>query len=269
MKIVKIGIVGAGAIGTAAAEFIDTELKGKAVVAGICDQEKVNAEKLQKKISGSPRILNMEALVKETDLVIEAASVAAVSEVLEKALEFKKDAVILSAGGLLGKQKLLIRAQEQGIKIYVPSGAVCGIDGLGALRQGKIKKISLITSKPPAGLLGADYLKKKNIKLTGLKKERVIFEGGVKDAVRAFPKNINVAAVLLLASGLKDVQVCIKADPKIERNIHRIEIDAQEGKINIEVENVPSAENPKTSMLAVLSTKYLLKKMFSCLKIGS
>ncbi|MFA5338375.1 MAG: aspartate dehydrogenase domain-containing protein [Candidatus Omnitrophota bacterium] len=51
--------------------------------------------------------------------------------------------------------------------------------------------------------------------------------------------------------------------------MHRIEVDTEEAKVSISVENVPSKTNPKTSTLAILSTQYLLKKIFSSFKIGS
>jgi len=91
----------------------------------------------------------------------------------------------------------------------------------------------------------------------------------VSEAVKYFPKNINVAATLLLASSFKDVEVCIKADPRLKRNVHQILAEAKEAKVDIRVQNVPSESNPKTSALAILSTQYLLKKIFSSFKIGS
>jgi aspartate dehydrogenase len=177
--------------------------------------------------------------------------------------------VILSVGAFIEDFSIIEKARKSGINIYVPSGAICGVDGLGALSLGEINKVTLTTSKPPKGFLGAPYLKKHKIHLTHLKEEKVIFEGGVKQAIKYFPQNINVAATLLLASGAKEVRVCIKADPRIERNIHRIEIDTQEARVSISIENMPSKLNPKTSALAVLSTQYLLKKIFSSFKIGS
>jgi aspartate dehydrogenase len=100
-------------------------------------------------------------------------------------------------------------------------------------------------------------------------KERCVFEGSVQEAVKYFPKNINVAATLMLASAFKNVKVYIKANPHLKRNTHRIQIEADEARVNITVENVPSRLNPKTSALAILSTQCLLKKIFSPLKIGS
>lgn len=266
---VKIGIVGCGAIGEGVARFIDSELKNKAALCAVADQDTEKAEILIEKLSGAAEILDIDQLIKKADIVIEAASVGAATYVLKKAVELKKDVVILSVGAFIKDFSIIEKARKRGINIYVPSGAICGVDGLGALSLGEIKKITLTTSKPPKGLLGADYLKKRNIHLANLKEEKIIFTGGVKEAIKHFPQNINVAATLLLASGGKDVSVCIKADPKVERNIHRIEIDTEEAKVSIAIENVPSKTNPKTSALAVLSTQYLLKKIFSSFKIGS
>jgi aspartate dehydrogenase len=265
----KIGIVGCGAIGEGVATFIDKELKSKAILFAVADQDTEKAEILVEKLSTAVEILSIDQLIRKADLVIETASVQAASYILKKAVELKKDAVILSVGAFIEDFSIIERARKRGINIYVPSGAICGVDGVGALSLGQIKKIALTTSKPPKGLLGADYLKKRKINLANLKEETTIFEGGVKEAIKYFPQNINVAATLLLASGGKNVEVRIKADPKVERNIHRIEIDTEEAKLSITIENMPSKINPKTSALAILSTQYLLKKIFSSFKIGS
>ena len=268
-KKAKIGIVGCGAIGADVAVFIDKSLKKSAQLVGLADSDKKRAKGLQKKLGSKPQIYDLDSLVKRSDLVIEAASVEAAKVILKKALLYKKDVLILSVGAFVSAVDVFKEAQKKNINIYVPSGAICGIDGLGALRLGNIRKISLTTSKPPKGLKGADFLKKKRINLENLIEETVIFKGGVKEAIKYFPKNINVAATLLLASNSKDVGVCIKTDPKLKRNTHIIEVVADEAKIKISVENVPSKSNPKTSALAILSTKALLERIFSPFKVGS
>lgn len=268
-KKIKIGIVGCGAIGGEIAAFINKKLKPRAVLCALTDNNLPAAVALRGKLKPKPKIYGLSTLVKEVDLVIEAASVVAAKLVLKKALRYKKDVVILSVGALINPVSIFKAAVKKNIKIYVPSGAICGIDGLSALSLGKVKNISLTTSKPPKGLVGADYLKKKRINLKNLKKEKIIFKGGVREAIKYFPKNINVAVTLLLASNSKDVEVCIKVNPKLKRNVHTIEIEANEAKINISVENVPSKLNPKTSALAILSTKAILKRIFSPFKIGS
>jgi len=268
-KIVKIGIVGCGVIGSGVASYIDKKLTFAASVCGLADKDNKAARGLQKKLRSAPKIYDTVALVKKVDLVIETASSAAASFLLKKVVTYRKDLIILSVGALIDKASLLKKAAKEKINIYISSGAVSGIDGLGALSMGNIKKVSLTTSKPARGLIGADYLKKKKINLTNLKKERVVFRGSVKEAIKHFPKNINVAVAISLASAFKRVEVCIKADPKLKRNVHHIVVDSEEAKLSIKVENIPSKTNPKTSALAILSTQQLLKKIFFPLKIGS
>jgi len=268
-KRVKIGIVGCGAIGGGAASYIDKKLSSSAFVYALADKDTKAARNLQKRLGSAPKIYDIVTLIKKVDLVIETASDAAASFLLKKVITHHKDLMILSVGALINKVFLLKEAVKREINIYVPSGAVSGIDGIGALSMGNIKRVSLTTSKPPRGLIGVDYLKKKRIDLTNLKKEKIVFRGGVKEAIKHFPKNINVAVAISLASAFKKVEVCIKADPKLKRNVHHIVVDSEEAKLSIRVESTPSKTNPKTSALAILSTQQLLRKIFSPLKIGS
>lgn len=266
----KIGIVGCGSIGTGIALFLDKEMADEADLCALADKDEKAAKVLKKQLKASAHICDMDFLIEKSDLIIEAASVEAATYILEKSIKAKKDVFILSVGAFIDRTDIIKKAQTGKVNIYVPSGAVCGVDGLGALSlHGGIKRISLITSKPPAGLAGAAYLAKKKIDVTKLTKETVIFKGRVKDAIANFPQNINVAATLYLAAGCRDVEVSIKANPVLKRNVHRIEIEAEQARINIEVENVPSKTNPKTSALAILSAQACLRKIFSSFKIGS
>ena len=161
------------------------------------------------------------------------------------------------------------KAQRKGITIFIPSGAICGIDGVLASFQGKIKSCLLTTSKPPQGLKNVEYLKRKKIDLDTIKKETIVFQGSAGEAFRRFPQNINVASTLLLASRFKGLKVCIKADPHLKTNMHEIALESKMGRIQIKVQNLPSKENPKTSTLAIASTQALLKKICSNIKIGT
>jgi aspartate dehydrogenase len=269
MKKIKIGIVGCGAIGTGVAQFIVKELKDQAQLVSVCDIDREKIKNLIKKVGIAPKIMNLDDLVRGADFVVEAASAQAAINVIEAASVFKKEVMILSVGAFVKDPDLLGKAKAAGINIHVPSGAICGVDGIAALSMGKVKKIRLTTSKPPKALADVEYLIHKKINLNKLTHARVVFKGGVKEAIKYFPKNINVAATLLLASAGKDVEVCIVADPHIKRNIHRIDVDANEAKVMIEVDNIPSESNPKTSTLTILSAQYTLKKIFSWLKIGN
>ena len=130
--------------------------------------------------------------------------------------------------------------------------------------------MTLTTRKPLAGLEGAPYFRQKKIRLAGIKAPRLVFEGNALQAVRAFPKNVNVAATLALAGlGAKKTEVRIFTSPTYRRNQHEVEIEGDFGRIQTKVENLPARENPKTSFLAVLSARATLKKILSRVYIGT
>jgi len=99
---------------------------------------------------------------------------------------------------------------------------------------------------------------------------RRVFEGSAREAARGFPANVNVAAALALAGiGPDRTTIEIWADPAVDRNIHRIEVDADTVRLKLEIENVPSIENPRTGRLTPLSVVALLRKLGSPLAIGT
>src|SRR5271170_3252254 len=85
-----------------------------------------------------------------------------------------------------------------------------------------------------------------------------------------FPANVNVAAALALAGiGPERTTIEIWADPSVSRNVHMIEVEAEAARFSMQIENVPSAENPKTGRLTPLSVVAALKKLTSPLAIGT
>ena len=61
----------------------------------------------------------------------------------------------------------------------------------------------------------------------------------------------------------------IWADPGVDRNIHRIEVEADAARLSMQIENVPSAENPRTGRLTPLSVVAALRKLASPLAVGT
>ena len=106
-------------------------------------------------------------------------------------------------------------AKEHGSRVYLPSGAISGLDGLKSARIGTIRSVTLTTTKNPGGLKGAPYIVENKIDLDLLAGPTLIFEGSALQAVRAFPANVNVAATLFLACGESEVKVKIVADPNM------------------------------------------------------
>lgn len=268
-KIIKVGIVGCGAIGSRLALEIDKNLSRSMRLTALCDIDKEKAKKLISKLSGKPKVTSLNDLVKTCDLIIEAASAKISYLVAKRSVSVGKDVLIMSVGGLLGKNSLFERAQDKGSRIYIPSGAIAGVDAIKAARVAGIKRLTLTTYKGTKSLEGAPYLEKKLIDLSKIKKEKVIFSGPVKEAVKGFPKNVNVSAILSIASGVKDLRVKIVLRPNFKKNMHKVEIEGKFGKVTAVSENLPCPDNRKTSFLAVLSAIAVLRQIGNSVKIGN
>lgn len=269
----KIGIVGCGAIGASLAEYIAREFKKEAALAALYDIKEERAKYLSRLVSGSERLAagNLKQLIAKSELVIEASSASASWAIAKEALGKGRDLMLMSVGGLSGRlRELSSLAKKNSSKVYIPSGAVSGIDALKAARMAGIKRVLLITRKNPLSFRGVNYIQRQGFRLKGLKKERVLFFGSARKAVKYFPQNINVASVLSLAGiGQDRTKVKIIASPKIKRNIHEVQIESNAGLIFTRTQNLLHPDNPKTSYLAVLSAQAVLEDILNPVKIGT
>ena len=194
-----------------------------------------------------------------TDIVVEAASVAAATEHAQEVLESGKDIVIMSVGALADKEfreHLIETARDMKRKIHIPSGAVMGLDNIRVGQITRVDKFMLRTTKNPKSLSReAD--------------ERTqLFSGKAHDCVRQYPKNTNVAESLSIACG-RDVDVELWMDPAEDRNMHEIFFEGEFGEAYIRIRNLHSPDNPATSYLAALSILSLLKNLDNPLVIGA
>jgi aspartate dehydrogenase len=257
----KVGIVGMGVIGTEIAKAIDNGISG-VTLAGVHARAPMKA-------AGFP-LLTLPELVHASDLVVEAATQAALREFGPAVLSAGKQLMVLSVGGLVGVLPEWTRlAERHGGRILVPSGAIAGLDGVKGAREGRITAVRMETRKPPRGLAGAPYVEERRIDLDAITQETLIFEGPATEAVRAFPANVNVVAALSLAGvGPERTRIAIYAVPGLERNQHRITVEGESGRLRIEVDNVPSA-NPRTGKLSYLSAIAMLREMGAALRVGT
>ncbi len=268
----KIGIVGCGAIGTSMARAIVSDFAQQTKLAAVYDVDSSKARELAARVKAKRVICAcLESVIKKSDLVIEAAEAKSSFRITKKALEKGRDVIVLSVGGVVEHvAQLRTLARKKHARVYVPSGAACGVDGLKGSSQGKIKRVTLTTYKSPKSLSGVEYVEKKGIKLNKLTKDTVLFSGSARRAVKLFPKNINVAATLSIAGiGLDKTKVRIIASPAVTRNIHQVQVESSAGKIVTRVENVLHPENPKTSFLAVLAAIVTLRQVLDPVKIGT
>ena len=264
----KVGVIGLGAIGRRVAQALDEGIPGL-VLAGATARDRAKAETTLKTLASRPAFLSLEDLIEASDILVEASTQEHLREIAPKTLGRGRDLVVLSCGGLLGRDDWVKLAAEHRCRIHVPSGAIAGLDGVKGARVGEVRSVTMETRKPPRGLAGAPWIVENRIDLDAIREETVIFEGPATEACRAFPANVNVLAALSLAGiGPERTRIRIHAVPGLTRNQHRISIEGEFGALRIEVENVPS-ENPRTGKLSYLSTIALLRDLGATLRVGT
>ena len=263
MALVKVGIVGCGCIGSKLCRAVSSGAVRAEVVA-LHDIDREHAETVRSELNLGAKIVSFEELVALSDVIAECAASECAPKVVEAAISSGKIALIMSVGGLIQRADLFDRIRQAGARIIIPSGAIAGVDAIEAAAQDSLNEVTLITTKPPAGLRGAPYLVENGIDIDGIDQQTVVFEGTAVDAVAAFPQNVNVAATLSFAGlGPQRTRVKVVADPSASANTHEVRANGAFGTLVTKTQNVPSEDNPKTSRLAALSAISALKKAVS------
>jgi aspartate dehydrogenase len=264
----RLGVVGLGVIGQALVRAAD-EGRVPASVTAVTTRTPAKAEAFLRGLRSRPPMTDLPGVVEASEVVVEASGGPTVEAICRAALPRGRDVLVLSAGALLEREDLVDLAREGGARIYVPSGAIIGLDGLKGAAVGRMDSVTMTTRKPPQGLKGAPYVVERGIDLEAIREPTVIFEGNPVDACRGFPENVNVSAAVSLAGiGPRRTTMRIVCDPTISRNMHEVEAVGEFGRSFIRIENVPS-ENPKTGILTFLSTIAFLRGREAPLVVGT
>lgn len=237
----KVGIIGCGAIGTIVSGAVEKGLVkcGELI---LYDRNIERAEKLRSSLHVPITVVkSLDEMIKlEPAVIVEAASQQAVRDYIDRILAENIELIVMSVGALLD---LNIKSK----KIHIPSGAIGGVDAISSAALAGVNQVILITRKNPRAL-DMDN-----------REEKLVYEGTAEEAVRLFPREMNVAATLALTVQPEKVKVKIVSDPKVDRNVHEIKIKWKHGDMLLKFSNDPHPENPKTSALAAWSAIELLR----------
>tara|TARA_R110002167_G_scaffold120447_1_gene298301 strand:- start:1367 stop:2158 length:792 start_codon:yes stop_codon:yes gene_type:complete len=248
---IKIGLIGFGAIGQCVIATLPKALTEEYQVVGILTRK--NIDNLVNDISSYTNIDQL--LAQHPDIIVECAGHDAVKEYGCKILAANISLVISSIGALADShlyEQLKHASTNSQAKIYLPAGAIGGIDALVAAKLGGLNEVTYTMRKPPKAWLGtvAETL----VDLNSLQQAEVIFSGSAGEAATLYPKNTNVTATIALAGlGFEETKVQLIADPEIEDNIHEIWVSGETGSFTIVLAGKPSSYNPKTSALTAFS----------------
>ncbi len=264
----RIAIAGLGAIGLKLAEALDRGIPGCVLAAGSAN-DLTKATKRLSHLAQRVPVVALSELEPLADIVVECAPAKLLPDIAEPFLRAGKTVIVLSAGAILSHEHLIGLARQHGGQIVVPTGALLGLDAVTAAAEGEIRSVRMVTRKPVRGLAGAPYLIENNIRIEDITEPTRIFVGTPREAAIGFPANLNVAVALSLAGiGADKTTLEIWADPALERNVHRIEVDSDSASFSMSIENIPS-DNPKTGRITALSVISYLRKLGAPLRVGS
>lgn len=268
-RTLQVGIVGMGTIGRAVAQALDAGNLAARLTA-VNSRDLPRASRFCSTLHHAPAVVDLDELISRCDLVIEAATQEALTAIAPRTLQAGKDLMVLSVGGLLDHPDWPELAARRGCRLYIPSGAIVGLDGVKGACAGRIEAVTITSRKPPKGLAGAPYVREHGIDVFAVTEETLIFEGSAREACQGFPANVNVSAALSLAGIGPDLtRIRILVVPGATRNMHDIEVIGEFGRLTTHIENIPSDTNPRTGKLSYLSAIAMLREITSAVQCGN
>jgi aspartate dehydrogenase len=265
----RVGLIGLGAIGRPLLEAISAGEAGPATVTAALVRQPTRYSALSTQhtalvVTDDPATF----LAQPLDVVVEAGGHEALRQHAEAVLRQGCDLVVVSVGAF-ADDALLARLQavceSTGRQILVPSGAIAGLDVIGAGAVGGLDEVSITTRKPPAAWRGTPA----EAQALAATEPVLLYEGSARQGVMLFPQNVNVAAALALAGvGLDATLMRVYADPTVTHNTHEVQARGPFGAVRLLLQNVPSAENPKTGRIVAMSVLKAVRNLRAPLVVG-
>ena len=259
----RITIVGCGTIGCKLARAADKMDEVKRIY--LIDIVKEKAERLASQLNKAIVVESVEDELYHCDLVIEAARQDAAREILLKTASRGVDIMVTSVGALVGddfREMIFEKAKSCDARIFIPSGALFGTDGLRAASIDELAQVSLEFTAGKGSLAHVEYLESNGVDVNKIDKPTEMFRGTARDAVKLFPRNVNIAAtVAILGVGFDKTEVSIVFDPAADTNTYVLTVEGRFGKAVSKTSNVYAPDSPSTSNLSSLSAIAALKRI--------
>jgi aspartate dehydrogenase len=252
-----IGLIGYGAAGKACASLL-LALPGYRLTLLTRSPLKAPLPK------GAESVASLEALIAaRPQIVVEAASAEAFATMVPECLRAGIDVVAASIGALQSTAVFDAAAsacQAGGARLFLPSGAVGGLDYLAAAAMSGDIAVTYTSRKPPAAWTAE--LTEAGIADAARSQPVTLFEGSAPEAAALYPRNLNAGLTVALAAGIARTLVRVVADPSVDTNTHEIEVTGAAGDAFLRFANRPSPDNPKTSMITALSLASVVQRRF-------
>jgi aspartate dehydrogenase len=127
MLLKSIGIVGCGAIGQALLKAVGSGSLA-VLIAGVTSRTEKSAREFLSNFENPPPYLPLRELI-AASIDHRGGGRVRGAESGRRGLRGGKDLMVISAGALLDYPEIMQRSRQTGCRLYVPSGAIAGLDG--------------------------------------------------------------------------------------------------------------------------------------------
>lgn len=247
----RVAVLGYGAIGSRVAGALARAEVPGATLSGVIARTPAKAE------SAGFRIFALETALRESDLIVECATGAALRAHGPRIIA-EGVSLLPASLGVLSDPDLRAQLIDNGPgRCYLTSGAVGGLDLLAAAAMDDgLDTVSLTSTKRARSLVQPWMSEEERERLREATHAFTLFDGTVHEAIELFPASLNVAVALAAATELWDtVRVRLIADPAASLTTHRIEAAGAAGEYEFSIVNKPLADSPTSS--AVVSSALL------------
>lgn len=202
-----------------------------------------------------PLVQSIQALLDlAPEMVVECAGHEAMRQYAPAVLAHGTD-LLCSSVGVLADPVFEAQVDQHAARLWIPSGAVAGIDGLLAARTAGLRRVTYTSVKPPSAWKGTPGERRIGAERT------TFFEGSARQAAMQYPQNANVGATVALAGlGLDRTTVRLVSDPLASGPLGIIEAEGDFGTLRFEILAYASPRNPKTSLLTAHSLLMALRE---------
>ncbi len=259
-KQTRVALIGCGAI---AEEFVRClEAAGEAARIVCALEVPAQLDAARRRLGGRFAVTDDidELLACEASLVIECAGQGALKAHAQRVLASGRHCIAASTGAFADRAFVASLAQSVlPSRLWIPSGAIAGVDGLLAARTAGMDAVTYTSGKPPHAWDGTPA----EVMLQGEARKRRVefFEGSAREAARDYPQNANVGATIALASlGLDRTRVKLVSDPVLAGPLGTIDASGAFGVFHFDILAYASPTNPKTSAITAHSIALALHR---------
>lgn len=239
-----VALIGLGAIGQALLKCLAATDAGVRVLGAIVSQPDKARE------ATCPLFASLDVLLAAgPDLVVECARHTALRELGPRVLARGGSLLAASAGALAESgthDTLMAAARAGGGRLFIPAGALAGVDALAAARYVGLDRVEYQRRAPPSTWARSGAMSAADA--ASLSVPRIVYEGTAREAALRCPRNANVAATIALAGiGFDRTRVTLLADPSSTGNVHSVRAEGAFGRFHADISARPVSPGSTSS----------------------